>query len=1320
MKKKIINVCIFFFIFTLTISFIYPFYGAESNKEQFQDKTSRSGLGLDSLPYIQHSEKDLKNYNIEHGYNEKNSIFGIYLEEYLSNPYLPRNSNSNDVIVIMLFEEGTSKEKRVEILDSIFSEYELLRNYDIIPGIAMTCSSCDLIEKIELLENVAIIQKLFKSRTYDTPVFEENIAKVSSFNESDYKNWWVRTIYADRLDYDGGGVRVAVIDSGMYNHSDLNIVDNQNFVSGDETYADLNGHGTHVGGIIGSSGDSSSRVYRGVAPGVSLINARAGNSVGGLYDFDIISAIEWCVKPEIEEGAGADIISMSFGGGYPDPYDPITKAIRKAVNAGIICVTAAGNSGPGYFTGGTPASGIRAITVGATDKSDNLASFSSWGPTYSYLGYPDIVAPGVNIISTEAKDSVISKEKRFLGDYFDYPGDADYIPLSGTSMACPIVSGALAILKQAFPKITPETARIALLEGATKLSRDDDDDFIKSGAGLINVSASFDFLKELNETSNINNVVKVFPDSLPIKPHDLLHFPGDNQEFCLTVISGKSNTFNITMPNNINGVALSLDQPNISFSGPGVDFFTLDIEIEKESEPGVRAFQLNLTRYGVLYDSVDISLEIRLPEHRILMESYHGLNDWFPEFSFYQIGFYEAMNDISDMSISIDYDMKYWTPDHDVNTNSSLLTEERLAQYDLIVLQNPILPYNPEEINNIKNYFNNGGNILFLGTRYQDLCTENINYLFSELDLDIQINEENIMDVSWLGIGASVSALSVDTFNSPSIFYNVSDFIWYYGNTFTTLENQSIASLHGKTVAAISNKTSISRGKFVAFGDLNWLFESYTSTEYHQEHEKLLANLMDYLLPENGVSINIGLNSERTSLSQINISVHVKNQTTSTPLNSITLNSSLKVTVENEAYFKNVVMASSTNGTAVNNTYNLPNTTYKPYTIKANLTIGTKSYVKTTKILFYNASETPKINSIGVNKENVTRGSSMRLFANLDKSTYNVSAFLAIYSYSFYNTMKTVNETFSLSYSDGSYSTSFRPSKRGPSGIAVFYILPVNSSSNYTNPFSPRVYFPVLNYNPVLVESNSTFSHDNSGIVTFEDTIQEDGIAIYSVSRGANFTLIVEANNSNPYEDTSAKVRVFVNLIICVVTDEGYLMEIYPKTFEVSEFDYNSTTNKFNCSFTIPLTMDYNTLNRTQSISTETDYVNGYIAILYVTVHDSEGGYDGFFILLDITEEPEPIDLASFLIIIIIIIIIIVVSIIGIAIAVNYRKKHKDLAEKPLQAPPEISQIHPEEKKGLNDSLDIQQGKLSFCPHCGERVDSSEKNCSSCGISLFE
>ncbi|MFX1374869.1 MAG: S8 family serine peptidase, partial [Promethearchaeota archaeon] len=818
-------------------------------------------------------------YNTDSTQNNEMSIFDENLRLYLMQLTLNTQIRVEDSKLIVLFEENVNPIKRELIINSLFEDYTIITHYDIISGTYIKLNPLELLSKESDLEETKEIKRIYKSETFESPYIIDDTIQISALNDNNYPNWWLPAIGAENLAYDGSGVRVAVIDTGIYDHPALNIVANQNFVTGEGSleYNDDVGHGTHVAGIIGGDGTGSDGKYRGVAPGVSLINARGGG-LSGLEEGDIIDAIDWCSRPIGLGGAGAHIVSMSFGGGYPYISDLITQAISNAQDMyGVTFVASAGNDGPKYFTGGTPATGIDVISVGATDDDNELASFSSWGPTFGYIGYPDVVAPGVNIISTDAADSIISKQERFIGNYFDFTDDADYIPLSGTSMSAPIVSGALALLKEAYPNLTPETARIALLEGARKLSNEADDDLTKSGAGLINVSASLDYLN--NISPDYNDTAKVFPDNLPIKPYDLLRFPGDHQKFNLTVISGQSNTFDIEVPNDTQGISINLDKYTINFPNSGVGFVELDIEINKDAIQGTRQIQINLTVAGEIYDVVNINLDIQLPEHTVLMESYHGLNDWFPEFSFYQMGFYEAMSDISEQNISIDYGMEYWTPDYNKDTDNSILTEERLAQFDFIVLQAPILPFSPFEIANIRNYFENGGNILFLGTRYQDMAIENINGLFSSLGVGIQINEENIMNDNWYGIYNDVSSQSVQDFSNPVIFNGVDSFLWSNGNSFTVSnDGESIAMIDGKTVAAIYNGSSYGKGQFLAFGDLHWIFNEYKSVSYSQDHNNLLGNILDYLLPDDDVSINIAVESEFTSDPQIDLSIYLKNQ----------------------------------------------------------------------------------------------------------------------------------------------------------------------------------------------------------------------------------------------------------------------------------------------------------------------------------------------------------------------------------------------------------------------------------------------------------
>jgi hypothetical protein len=830
----------------------------------------------------------------------------------------------------------------------------------------------------------------------------------------------------------------------------------------------------------------------------------------------------------------------------------------------------------------------------------------------------------------------------------------DYIPLSGTSMAAPVVSGALAILKEAYPNITPETARIALLEGSRKLISGNDDDVLKSGAGLINITASLNYLNSISP--NYNDTVKLFPDNLPVKPYDLIRFPGDHQKFNLSVISGRANIYDIEIPNNTLGISLKLDKTSLNFSKSGISFIELDIELDKDVIPGVRDIQLNLTNGGQINDTIDIHLDIRLPEYRMLMESFHGLNDCFPEISFNQLGFYEAMSDIYDMNISIDYNMEYWTPDYNRDTDNSILTEERLAQYDLVLLQTPILPYSPLEVNNLKNYFDKGGNLLFFGTRYQDMVIDNINHLFTQLGLDILINEENIMDDSWLGIHTIIRSQIITDFNNLSIFDNVNKFHWHYGNSFTVSNNtESIASKDEKTVVAMYNGTQHGKGNFLAFGDFHWAYNRYTSLSYSQDHFNLLKNSINFLLPEEDVSISIKLGPERTSNSLINFSIYMKDQVSETPLTSLD-NDTLDITVENGA-FKDIIIVNDTlsnHGIYFNYSYNLPATSYIPFTFTINFTIGSELYNKSSKLLYYDNSKVPIIANLSSNKISISReiGQNVNITTSLDKPiNSSIDAFLTIYSYSFFNSEKSENRTLSLSHlTANNYRDTFYPQTSDPSGYAIFYITP--SNDNYTNPNSPRRSFQIKNNPPEILNASSFFNYEGSLDVVFEETETNDSTLVYSAKQGSTFNFFIDVQDSVSYEDSKSNMRVSVNMFLASVTDDGYPSFIFSRTTMVSVLTYQDISEGYEGTFIIPYTLNYNTLEGVKTVSTATGFDiltnQGYLGILSITVYDSEGGLDNFIITLIITPY-HPRDFSLF-----IFEIIALVSIIGIASMITY------------------------------------------------------------------
>ena len=1241
-----------------------------------------------------------------------NSIFDTDLNHLVS---YSSNLKSQTVKIIILFKENIEKEQRINIIDSVFEEFEILGNYDIISGTYLSLSVEELVSKESILSTIDSIMKIHKSQLYDYPYINSDLPETSSLSKNSYPNWWIPAIGAENLAYDGTGVRVAVIDTGIFNHPDLNLVMNRSFVSGENPLNDIDdyGHGTHVAGLIGSDGGASSGEYRGVAPGVSLISARAGN-FSGLEDGDIINAIDWCVEDEGTGGAGADIISMSFGGGLPDANEPLTLAMSGIANNNVILVASAGNSGPGYFTGSSPASGLEIISVGATDSSDKLASFSSWGPTMSYLGYPDILAPGVNVIATEAPNSVISEEKRFIGDFFDFTGDADYIPLSGTSMSCPIVSGAIAILKEAYSSISPETAKIALLEGARKVSNEEHE-YLKHGAGIINVSASLEYLHYINATfPDVNDVANLFPDELPIKPYDLLNFPGDHQLFNLTLYSGKAQTLDINIPNVVDGLIISLDKSQAIFSSAGEMIVSLDIKIKQNATPGIRTFVLNITDGPTLHDSVEVTIDVRFPDYKILMESYHGLSDWFPAFSYYQMDYYNAMKEITNLNISIDYGAEFWTPYYDKNNDNSILTEERVSQYDLIVLQAPILPFSPLEMNNLKSYYDNGGNILFLGTRHNELCVDNINALFSLLDVDISVNKETIINENWVGIGASYNSITVNDLNSHILFNGVNSFKWDYGNTFsTTATAEALAFIDGKDVVSVSDGNPSGKGRFVAFGDLHWLFDDFTS---NPDHSQLLSNLMDYFLKDN-VSINIALESERTSNSRLNLTIFLRDKVTNELISSTYLNSHLNVSIRNSGYYEEIMTTSTSDGIAYNNTFDLPSTSYTPYIINVNLTIGTITYHESVKLLYYNSIEIPLINSFDVSGPVLRTGfSDLDITAELDNNSYDVIAYMATYTYSYYNTKQTQNDTSTMGNFATTYSTTYTPTSGDPSGDFIVYIIPADPVSNYINPNSPRILSSIINNPPEFDETKSVFSIDNSQLVPFEDTHDDEFSFLVLATQGSRFDFNISAIDSVSFEDSnSAGMRISVNLFIVSTTDDGYISIIYPRSLPVSEFSYQATSNSHVGSFSIPSDIQYSSIEGAKSVSTVTNYNfdtdEGYLAILLITVFDSDGASEDFIMILSI--EAGVILDWTWLLIIGSIVAIGATLLIVLAVRRSSRTK-----KTPAQVQPwgDYSSVYDE--PSYEAQSEEQKLKFNYCPYCGYPMGPQKRFCSNCGKSM--
>ncbi|MFC7722886.1 S8 family serine peptidase [Nonomuraea recticatena] len=259
----------------------------------------------------------------------------------------------------------------------------------------------------------------------------------------------------------GKDVTVAVLDSGYDpDHPDLKdaVVQARNF-SEDPDIRDTLGHGTHVASIVAGRGEK----YRGVAPEAKLAIGKVGTA-SGPTDSAILAGMEWAAV-EVK----AKVVNMSFGDVDSLELDPLEQAVNTlSERTGTLFVAAAGNSGPNGKVG-SPGSAEAALAVGAVDKQDRFADFSSVGPRVSdHAIKPDVTAPGADIVAAAASGTA----------------DGPYVAYNGTSMASPHVAGAAAILAQRHPDWTGAQLKTALI-GSAKPSNDAT--LYQQGAGLVDL-----------------------------------------------------------------------------------------------------------------------------------------------------------------------------------------------------------------------------------------------------------------------------------------------------------------------------------------------------------------------------------------------------------------------------------------------------------------------------------------------------------------------------------------------------------------------------------------------------------------------------------------------------------------------------------------------------------------------------------------------------------------------------------------------------------------------------------------------------------------
>ncbi|NLI60106.1 MAG: S8 family peptidase [Clostridiales bacterium] len=365
-------------------------------------------------------------------------------------------SDADQTVSIILHSHGGCDDRCQEILQKLGAEVKY--QYPLIDSFSVEIPSSKLMD----LASARYVKYI--------------AADISVKTQMDIATQEVKANILNRSGYEGKDIGIAIIDTGIYPHTDFLRPTNRikafkDFVEKKEMPYDDNGHGSFVAGVAAGSGYLSRGKYQGIAPKAHIIALKALKKDGSGSSSDILAAIQWVADHQKDNNI--KVLSMSLGTNVNrlSANDAMVRGVEALWDRGITVVVAAGNSGPQPSTITSPGISAKVITVGAVDdkrtpdiSDDIIAEFSSRGPVGIRIK-PDVVAPGVKVVS-------VNTDKQYRSGQRNISSTVSYTSMSGTSVATPIVSGCVALLLEKHPDWAPNQIKEALMDNAIPIVKD--------------------------------------------------------------------------------------------------------------------------------------------------------------------------------------------------------------------------------------------------------------------------------------------------------------------------------------------------------------------------------------------------------------------------------------------------------------------------------------------------------------------------------------------------------------------------------------------------------------------------------------------------------------------------------------------------------------------------------------------------------------------------------------------------------------------------------------------------------------------------------